>query len=100
MLFPDKLFPPLARAPFALALIIFSCSLLACSNDNGKESRAVSAPGQRKEAGAENKITPTQGNAPQKGERLNMKIVEPDFDRGMAQPEIKVEKRKGSALDF
>ncbi len=84
----------------ALCLCLGLLFLGACGQDEAEKAQASGDADVLQALGVKtrNKAQPEGKEA--NSERLNMTIAEPDFDRGMTQPEINLEKPKGSSLDF
>lgn len=97
----NRQFSCIARLFVGTALsIAITLALSGCYGDNAKESDSSADAELVKVMGVKDKQISPAGNDKEDAERLNMQIVEPDFDRNMGEPEISLEKRKGSALDF
>ena len=96
----NKLFPFHAGLLRGLAFCAALAAVSGCSSDDANEKASNSDAALLKVMGVEDRKTAQTSNGAGQEEKLDMRIIEPDFDRGMGQPEIKVEKREGSALDF
>ena len=100
MQFSNKNYLFLIYMPTALLIVFILFNLSGCLSDNDKEVASNSDTALLKVMGVKDKKTAQGKRDLGQGETLNMRIAEPDFDRNMVEPEIKLKKRKDSALDF